>query len=440
MKKKFHTLTALAVGTGICLLSAPLAFSAESQPAGSNPPQEATPGTSSYSSDKIFGSKGGFIHPFMSVSAVNSDNINNTKDNEISDWSTIYSPGIWLALPRSEQTQLDIVSSNTAPGGRQMFMDKPKSFNRYQGYAFYGADIEEYHTHTERNTVKQAAVGYFQYNLRGGLSIDVYNKYVDSEDPIGTGDTTEIDAFKNNLAGMMVDYDLGTKFNIRADYTHFRLSYDLLESRGKNRDDNSYSGYLFYKYSPKTNFFAQYEFVNVAYDTNTIEDNDQHHYSLGIQWKPTEKTRLRGKVGVVDRNSDNNSAGDNTEPSVEIVANHQLTEKTGLQLLASQKVNESTVSTASYSNDTTVSASVLTQFTEKIGASVRLSYTKTDFQENVGALGRTDDIYSLSPSLRYMFKEWLMADLGYEYSDRDSTRDGFDYATNKVFVRLSSGF
>lgn len=441
MNKNVCKLTAMAVGTGVCLLSAPLAFSAEdTQPVVTSASQETTPGASSYTTGEIFGARGGFIHPSMAVSALASDNINNTKDNKISDWSTIYSPSIWLALPRSQQTQLEIVSSNTAPGGRQMFMDKPKSFNRYQGYAFYGADIEEYHSHTERNTVKQAGVGSFQYNLRGGLSIDVFDKYVNSADPIGTGDTTELDKFTNNLTGVMVDYDLGEKFNIRADYTHFHLSYDLDASQGRNRDDNSYSGYIFYKYSPKTTLFAQYEFIDLTYDTNTGENNEQHHYSLGLQWKPTVKTSLRAKVGMVERNSDNTTASDTTEPNVELSVNHQLTEKTGIQLFASQKVSESTVSTASYSNDSTISLAVLEQFTEKIGATLRLSYAKNDFQENTGQLSRTDDIYSLSPSLRYMFKEWLMADLGYEYSERNSSQEAFDYTTNKVFIRLSAGF
>ena len=441
MNKNVYKLTALAFSTGVCLLSPPLAFSAEdNQPVANSTAQATTPAASSSSTSEIFGSRGGFIHPSMSVSGVTSDNINNTKNDKIGDWSTIYSPSIWLALPRSQQTQLEIVSSNTAPGGRQMFMDKPKSFNRYQGYAFYGADIEEYHTHTELNTVKQAGVGYFQYNLRGGLSIDVFDKYISSADPLGTGDTTELDKFKSNLTGTMIDYDLGTKFNIRFDYTKFHLSYNLADSLGKNRDDNSYSGYLFYKYSQKTNLFAQYEFVNVNYDINTRENNEQHHYSLGIQWKPTEKTSLRAKVGVVERNSDNTTVGDTTEPVIELSATHQLTEKTGLQLVASQKVSESTVSTASYSNDSNVAFTVLEQFTEKIGASLRLSYTKMDFQENAGEPGRTDNMYSLSPSLRYMFKEWLMADLGYEYSERNSNQDVYDYAANKVFIRLSSGF
>ena len=142
MNKNVCKLTVLAVGTGACLLSPPLAFSAEeNQPAVNSAAQTTTPEASSSLTNEVFGSRGGFIHPSMSVSAVTSDNINNTKNDKIGDWSTIYSPSIWLALPRSQQTQLEIVSSNTAPGGRQMFVDKPKSFNRYQGYAFYGADI-----------------------------------------------------------------------------------------------------------------------------------------------------------------------------------------------------------------------------------------------------------------------------------------------------------
>ncbi|MBU4117365.1 MAG: outer membrane beta-barrel protein, partial [Proteobacteria bacterium] len=57
-----------------------------------------------------------------------------------------------------------------------------------------------------------------------------------------------------------------------------------------------------------------------------------------------------------------------------------------------------------------------------------------------GEPDRSDDIYSLSPSLRYMFKEWLMADLGYEYSERNSNQEDYDYTTNKVFIRMSAGF
>ncbi|MBU4034063.1 MAG: hypothetical protein KKG34_04620, partial [Proteobacteria bacterium] len=75
MKKKFHTLTALAVGTGICLLSAPLVFAAENQPMTNTAAQQTTPGATTSAPDEIFGTRGGFIHPFMSVSAVNSDNI-----------------------------------------------------------------------------------------------------------------------------------------------------------------------------------------------------------------------------------------------------------------------------------------------------------------------------------------------------------------------------
>ncbi|MDH5523351.1 MAG: outer membrane beta-barrel protein [Desulfobulbaceae bacterium] len=387
----------------------------------------------------VFGLRSGYVHPFMSVAMLTSDNIYNAKDDEIGDWSTIYSPGIWLAVPRTKEAKLSVATSNTAPGGLSMFNEKTESFSRYQGFASYGADIEEYNSHTERNTVKQAAEGFLQYNFRGGLSIDLIDKYIDSEDPLGTGDSTVIDAFKHNLVQVIADYRITDKIRFRADYNNFHLNYDLNVSSGMDRDDNSYAGYLFYKYSPKTSAFINYQYVDVNYDTNTIQDNKQNQYKLGINWAPTVKTKLIGLIGITDRSSDN-TAGDTSAFTAQLTAAHQLTAKTSLQIVAAQQVSESTVSTAAYSNDTTISVSVREDFTLKIAGNLEVSYGRFNFHENTGAWSRTDHTYSFAPSLRYMFKDWLMADLGYEYSERDSDNDAYDYNTNKIYVKVSAGF
>ena len=320
-----------------------------------------------------------------------------------------------------------------------MFNEKAESFSRYQGFASYGADIQEFHTHSERNTVKQAGEGFFQYNLRGGLSIDVFDKYIDSEDPLGTGDTTIIDAFKNNLTGVNADYKISDKLRVRADYSHFYLNYDLTSSSAKDRDDNSYAGYIYYTYSPKTSIFVNYKYIDISYDTNVTEDNEQSHYNLGLKWQPTEKTKLVATLGMVDRSSDK-AAGDKSEFAGELTATHELTAKTTMQVVAARKVSESTVSTAAYSNDTVLSVSLMENFTEKIVGIMAITYSQNDFQENAGQVGRSDDIYSIAPSLRYMFKDWLMADLGYEYSERDSDIDTYDYKANKLYLRFSAGF
>lgn len=384
----------------------------------------------------LFGAKSGYFHPFISVTGMSSDNIYNNASNT-SDWVTTYSPGIWVAAPARKEIFLNLNTNNTSPGGRLQELDKAESFSRYQTYAMYAADISDYNSNSDMDNVKQSAEGFFQVNLRGGLSIDIFDKFSNSQDPLATGNSTILDKFKSNLAGVIADYDLTEKFKIRADYTNFYLNYDLAANEGRNRTDNAIATYLFYKYSEKTSVFFQYEFINLSYDTNDYLDNKQHYTYVGMKWRPTDKTTLKGKVGAAVRDSDNNS-GDNTEPALELTADYMMTGKTTAQLFVSQKVDESTVSTADYSIDRTMNLAFTTRFTEKIAGRLQVGFTQSEFEGGIS--DRDDDIYTASLVGTYAFKDWLKAEAGYQYTDRDSSADFYDYTTNQVFVRLTSGF
>jgi len=41
--------------------------------------------------------------------------------------------------------------------------------------------------------------------------------------------------------------------------------------------------------------------------------------------------------------------------------------------------------------------------------------------------------------VQYAIQQWLVAALGYSYTDRSSDVDGFDYTENLFFVRLGVG-
>ncbi len=390
----------------------------------------------------VFGTKGGYVHPFMSVTLRTSDNINNTNDHEQSDWTAIYTPGIWLAAPARREIFLDLDTYNTSPGGRYHQIDNLESFTRYQAYALYAADIEDFHNHSERDTTKQSAEAYFQYNLRGGLSASIYDKYSDTEDPMAVGYATNgtvVDEYVTNLLGVIVEYDLGERFRVRADYNNFYLDYDEAISRGKNRTDNSYSLYLYYDYSPKTSFFSEYEYVDVSYDVNKTQDSTQNYGYLGIEWKPTEKVTLKAKAGLISRDSDNPEADRVTDPVVELTYEHKFTEKTNMKLFAARKLNESTISTSAYSKDTIVNLHLNKVITEKVEAVLFLDYTRNDFRGNIGA-DRTDDVYTVAPKIRYVFKDWLQSEAGYEYIKRTSDIKTAEFETNTFFVRVSAGF
>lgn len=383
----------------------------------------------------LFGAKGGYFHPFISATALSSDNIYNNND-KVSDWMAIYSPGIWLAAPARQEIFLNLSTSNTSAGGRLQEIDKAASFSRYQSYAMYVADINEYHNHSDMNNVKQSAEGFFQVNLRGGLSVDLFDKFTNSQDPLGTGNSTITDKFKSNLFGVIADYDLTDKFRLRGDYTNFDLNYDLSLNEGRDRTDNAIGAYLYYKYSTKTSLFLQYEFVDLAYKSNDAQDNEQHYIYAGMDWRPTGKTTIKGKIGAAVRDSDL-EAGDNTEPAMELTAEYKMTGKTTAQLFASQKIDESTVSTAYYSMDRALNFAMTTHFTEKIGARAQVGYMQSAFE---GGVDRDDDIYTASLIGSFAVKKWLKAEAGYQYTERDSSLDLYDYSSNQIFARLTSGF
>lgn len=385
---------------------------------------------------ELFGAKGGYFHPFISATALSSDNIYNNTD-KVSDWLAVYSPGIWLAVPARKDIFLNLNTNNTSPGGHLQELDKAESFSRYQSYAMYAADINDYHNHSDLDHVKQSAEGFFQVNLRGGLSIDMFDKFLNSQDPLGTGDSGILDKFTSNLLGAIADYDLTEKFKIRLDYTNFDLRYDLIANEGRDRTDNSISPYLYYKYSDKTSLFFQFQYIDLDYKLNDIQDSKQYYTYAGMNWRPSGKTTLKGKVGVAVRDA-NLDSGDKVRPALELTADYKMTGKTTAQVFLAQKIDESTVSTSDYSVDKTINFAFTTQFTAKIGARLQFGYMKSNFEG--GTLDRDDDIYNASLIGAYALKEWLKAEAGYQYQDRDSSIDSYDYSTNQLFARVSTGF
>jgi len=390
------------------------------------------------SKESPFGLRSGRYHAFLDLKQQYSDNINNTPDNELDDWTTVISPGVWISLPAQPQITFAVNTSNTSPGGLSLFLERPEAFSRYQFYLMYGAIVERYDSYSERDNTKQTVDGFLQYNLRGGLSMNFFNKFLDSQNPMGVGDSTEIDKFKSNLLGSILNYDLSEKFEARADVRRFDLDYERAASNGRDRTDNSLELYFFYKYSPKTQIFLDYEYVDISYDISQNLDAVNHTPSLGLRWMPTEKTKIIAKGGSVTKRFDDNASGDVSRPSFDLQAFYSPTVKTQVNLSSSYKLGETTVATADYSEDFNVAGAFSLQMTEKVRASISASYTVNDFSDRTAA-SRTDKSHSISPILQYKFRDWLTGGAGYTFQERSSNLSAYDYTNNTVYVQLAAG-
>jgi hypothetical protein len=391
-------------------------------------------------SGDVFG-KGGFLHPFLAVTEYYTDNVFFTKDNRKSDFATIISPGIWLTVPHVYERLLHIDTSNLSPGGFSLSRYRPETFRRYQAYLFYNADIERYAKYSSENAVNHRAEGLFQYNLRGGLSVDLLDQFVASHDVRGTNITTSLDKFTSNLAGVTVSYDASYRFKFRVDYSNFLLHYVTRTNDFRNRDDNAVSGYLFYKLRPKASLFTEYEFVDIRYKTSTLPNSKEHHFFGGIEWDITAKSRGSVKAGYGLKDFQDSALGNNKDFIMEAQVDHKLTSKTSLIVKATRTTNETNVLTTDFVVSNAFGLEYLQRITGKITADAKLSFTNDNYNGNFTSGGVTKKLrnyyYNAAFALQYKFKEWLQMDLGYVFDLRDSTFEEFDYINNRIFIRLT---
>lgn len=389
---------------------------------------------------ELFGRKGGYIHPFFAITEYYTDNVYNSRKDRESDFVTVLSPGIWMTLPHIYEKLLLAETSIMSPGGFSLSRYKPETFRRYQTYLFYNSDIELYSKDSSGNIVNHKAEGFFQYNLRGGLTFEFIDQYLASHDLRGTGISGKLDKFRTNLADLNIMYNVSDRLNFRLDYANYFVNYTASRNDFRDRIDNSLSAYVFYRFRPKTSLFYEYEFVDVNYDKDIMSDSTEHHNFLGIQWDITAKSKGSIKAGYGFKDFSESELDDDNEFILEAQIDHKITGKTSIILKASRKTNESNISTLNYMTSDYFQIDYLQKITGKITGNVSFSYGRNMYSDKLTLNGVTkklrDNYLTGLIALQYKFKEWLEMDAGYILNKRESTFSDFDYTTNIIFIKL----
>jgi hypothetical protein len=392
------------------------------------------------SAHAIFGGRRGYIHPYLSLGEYFTDNLFNT-DNPESDTYTVITPGIWLALPGSRQPLLDVTTLDSAPGGLEVGRFPTATYRRFQGYLLYRANIERHNRFSQEDNVYQRGEGLINFNFRGGLSIEVIDIFQKDHDPYGTGTSVKLDKFRSNLVTPMIRYQIGPKTNIRIDYSNYSLKFSDNRNDFRNRNDNSASIYLFRKIHPKTSLFVEYDYIDVNYDTDILNDNTEQHYLGGLQWNITERTRGQLKLGASKKKFSGNG-GTTTDFLAEIRLDYLISPKTSVYIIGTRKPIETDIQGTTDILSYRLKIGYLQRLTAKIGAHINLHYYRDRYQGNLTVGTQTgerkDDYYGAGLGFGYALKRWLKLGLDYEYDQRDSNFHSYDYRTNTVFFSLTA--
>ncbi len=387
----------------------------------------------------VFGRRGGYIHPFLSIAAYYTDNVFNRNDQKSEDLVTVISPGIWITVPHIYEKLLTIETSNISPGGFILSRHKTESFRRYQTYLFYNADIEKFSKYSSEDTSNHKLEGLFLYNFRGGLSIEFVEQFLASHDARGTGISQELDKFRTNLVNLIITYDVAERFKFRVDYSNFLVRYEASRNDFRDRIDNGISTYIFYRFKPKTTLFFEYEYFDIDYNKKIMPNSREHHYFSGFQWDITAKSKGNIKVGYGIKDFGETSKK-SKDALVEAQIDHKFTPKTSIKIKLSRKTNETNISTTDFILSNILEIEYIQRFKRKITGNVDFMYMSDTYKGDLNFGGevkeRKDNLMRSAFSLQYEFRDWIKLDLGYIYSQRNSNFDFFDYESNTVFVRV----
>lgn len=426
----------------VCILFFPVSHAAESVPVGqtedSSPPipagqPQGTPvGESGIGAD-VFGQEGGVWHPFLIVEERWTDNLFITESNKKDDLVTTVAPGLWLAFPANREKLLSINTRTTSPGGLQVSRVKPEAARRFQTYALYSPELVLYANNSRHDHFNHNAEAMFQYNLNNGLSFDVIDVFKDREEISGDGITDTLYRYKSNLVDFITAYQPSDRLKLRLDYSNFLLDYNEAVNDYRDRMDNSFSLYAFYRFWPKTSLFVEYEHADIEFDQSGAYDSRENRYYAGIDWAATAKTRGSFKLGYMDKDFDSVGIEDQDGFSFELQAQHNLSAKRGLLVSAFRKFNESNTSGASSFFATGIDIGLMHRFNEKWSGTLNALAERDDYN----GIDREDDFFSIGPSFRYKPRDWLIFDFSYFLSMNDSSIQIYDYTSHEILLRAT---
>jgi hypothetical protein len=386
----------------------------------------------------IFGKTFKWYQVFFSLYETYDDNIFNTHEDREGDFITAVSPGIQVSIPEIDQPAEKILTDTAVAGGRVFGQFNQTSFRRFKAYAGYAPLMQFYTRNKDENVVNHHAQAGLQLNFPSGLSFNAVDSYVETYDKLKANISSQTDLYCSNLIAFTAGYPLSQKFMLQLDYTNFQLEYSDDEKNGfGNRTDNSGTGYLFFKFRPKTALYLKYQHTDIDYENDIRRNGKAHNYLGGFTWDFGAKTRLNFQSGYGIRNYYDSSFDDGDSFVYQVDVDYQFSSKTNFGLVAFQRIEESSESVYDHTWTTGVSLEFSQTLTSNLMFECNTSYNRYEYKGGEGLSERVDDHFIFTPSLSYTFHRWLSLSLLCAHRQRNSDIDDDSYFGNIVAFKIS---
>ena len=353
------------------------------------------------------------ITPSVAYQGEYDDNLFRTPSDKKSDYINHYIPAITL---------------EATPGQHDIKADLSADILRFS--KFTNQDTERYFANFS---------GIFKFNQ---LELRGKEDFAHTDDFPSSELTTRIKRNENYLGGGF-DFDVYGQWGIGFDTTwgdiyYLDHSFDFL-----SRDTYTYATNLYYRISPKTRLFAEYDYVQEFYKYDNTRNDDRQRGLLGVRGDLMERLSLTAKGGYEHLSFQDPTQGNQNLFAGWLEANYRPVERLQIALLISQDPEASAYETNFTYTPFSTALAITYAITPKITViphgffGVNRYNQATLNTDNNTTEKRQDTIYGGGLGIRYEVQKWIRFEVNYEYTGRNSNFSTFNYDDNRVWFTIT---
>jgi hypothetical protein len=316
--------------------------------------------------------------------------------------------------------------------------------SRYDLKAGYNMELLGYSRETSvNNAVHHGANIGATGKLPKSITVMVEDKWKQTTDQ-STSQTTERAKRVENAMNFNVNAPIRGKFGFAVALQHIYNNY-IGNNPTLDREDFQAGFDVDYKWQPKTKLFMSYRHGMLSYQTGATNDATYDNVDLGITGKLLAKLTGTVKAGMQTRNYDEdlgNAKNSATTAQYSAQAVWKAVENTEVTAFAKRGNVETNYGDARFYTSTLTDLSVTRQV-RKVKVGLGINYEDIRYSDKnvvTASRKRLDENAGVRLTAEYNIQKWLVANFAYNYKDRSSNFDTFEYKDNMLTLGLKATF
>ena len=318
--------------------------------------------------------------------------------------------------------------------------------------ADYDCDLNFFGKYQKQDHIdhRGRALAEFNFTDYKFITKDVYRHFTDRS---GSENTARVkrqtNEFKTDVSAEfeLLGFDVGY-INRIEDYLSNEIIYQSLTYEDKSTVMNIVTAQASYRFMPKTLFLLESDLGFVHYYNSSASPDSWYNETVaGIKGEWFKKINVNFYAGFRYQDYDKSDIIDSKDfigPVLRGGFDYYVTDDDTLGVRLERSIYESTYNNMNYYNVNLLSIDYIHKFSEKLSVTAsglyQINLYPGQSTENGVTAKRYDNFFGGGCGVRYDIRKWLSVEAKYEYKQRLSRFDVFDYIDNLVTLRGTVGF